>query len=390
MLCWYTRTGSLPSTMTLNAPAKKGLLKILVLEPYYGGSHRLFLEGLKRQLPFEFEFMTLPARKWKWRMRLAAPYYAERLHELGQRFDRILCSTFVDVAAFRGLAPAWVREVPLLTYFHENQFAYPVQVEDERDFHFALTNLTTALASDSLAFNSLYNLNSFIEGIEKLLKKSYDLKLVNPGKIIRKKSRLLWPGIDFSMIDSKIYDEEEKSKNDSPPVIVWNHRWEHDKNPELFFKTLFELDSEGLDFRLVVLGKSFRVLPEIFKEAKTRLSHKLLHMGYAKSRHDYARWLRHGDIAVSTARHEFFGIAIIEAVRAGCRPLVPRRLSYPELFPEEFLYENNNVEKFAVRLKQEILRKRRLTPDLAGKLTDRFSWDRLALDYQTWIEESNL
>ncbi len=365
------------NTMTLNT--KSPPKQILVLEPYYGGSHRLFLDGLKRQLPFEFEFITLPARKWKWRMRLAAPYYAEKLRELGRSFDRILCSTFVDVAAFRGLAPAWVREVPLLTYFHENQFAYPVQVEDERDFHFALTNLTTALASDSLAFNSLYNLNSLLEGAEKLLKKSYDLKLINPCKIIREKSKLIWPGIDFSVIDNA-----EEQKRDGPPVIIWNHRWEHDKNPELFFKTLFELDHEGIDFRLVVLGKSFRVIPNIFKEAQDRLSHRLLHLGYASSRLDYARWLKHGDIAVSTASHEFFGIAMIEAVRAGCRPFVPAKLSYPELFPEEFLYEDEN---FIVRLKQEILRKKRLTPDLARKLTNRFSWDRLALDYQTWIEK---
>jgi hypothetical protein len=103
-------------------------LRVLVLEPYYGGSHKSFLENLT-QLPFTFELMTLPARKWKWRMRLAAPYFAERLANSQQRYDRILCSTFVDVAAFRGLAPAWVRSVPVLTYFHENQFVYPMQVE---------------------------------------------------------------------------------------------------------------------------------------------------------------------------------------------------------------------------------------------------------------------
>ncbi len=356
----------------------KNPLRILVLEPYYGGSHRSFLDGLKR-LPFEFEFMTLPARKWKWRMRLAAPYYAGKMHEPGRRFDRILCSAFVDVAAFRGLAPAWVREVPILTYFHENQFAYPVQVADERDFHFALTNMTTALASDRLAFNSSYNLNSFLEGIEGLLKKSHDLKLEPPCEIICAKSRVLPPAIDFSDIDGA-----EAPDRGFPPVILWNHRWEYDKNPELFFSTLFELDREGIDFRLVVLGKSFKREPGIFEEVKNRLSHRLLHIGYVRSRMDYARWLKHGDIAVSTARHEFFGIAMIEAVRAGCRPLVPRRLSYPELFPAEFLYEEDN---FAVRLKQEISRKRRLAPDRAGQLSGCFSWDRLAPDYERWIEK---
>ncbi len=360
----------------MDIPSPNITLKILVLEPYYGGSHKSFLKGLK-QLPFEFEFMTLPARKWKWRMRLAAPYFAEKLFETGQCFDRILCSTFVDVAAFRGLAPAWVREVPLLTYFHENQFAYPVQAEDERDFHFALTNVTTALASDRLAFNSSYNLNSFLQGIEDLLTKSYDLKLENASKVIQAKSKVLPPGIDFSFIDAL-----EEPEQDGPPVILWNHRWEHDKNPELFFSTLFELDREGVDFRLVVLGKSYSREPVIFEEAKRKLSHKLLHFGYAESPQDYARWLKQGDIAVSTARHEFFGIAMIEAARAGCRPLVPKRLSYPELFPDEFLYNENNLVR---RLKREVGSRSRLSASQAKGLTDHFSWDTLEPDYKKWL-----
>ena len=363
----------------MDKPARDKDLQILVLEPYYGGSHKLFLSGLS-QLPFQFQFMTLPDRKWKWRMRLAAPYYATKLSTLGQRFDRILCSTYVDVAVFLGLTPAWVREVPLLTYFHENQFAYPVQVEEERDLHFALTNMTTALASDSLAFNSAYNLTSFLDGVEKLLKPSHDLKLKNPCEIIRARSRVLPPGIDFSIIDAG-----EEPDRYQAPVIVWNHRWEHDKNPELFFEALFQLDREGLNFKLIVLGKSFKSHPLIFDEARKKLSHRLLHFGYAGSRRDYIRWLKHGDIAVSTARHEFFGIAIIEAVRAGCRPLLPRRLSYPELFPEDFLYDE---EYFVHQLREAVLKKKRLSPIQARKLTTSFSWDTLAPAYKSWIEDA--
>jgi glycosyltransferase involved in cell wall biosynthesis len=351
-------------------------LRILVLEPYYGGSHDAFLKGLKK-LPFTFEFMTLPARKWKWRMRLAAPYYAEELHRLGKSYDRILCSTFVDVAAFRGLAPAWVRNVPLLTYFHENQFAYPTQVDNERDIHFALTNMTTAFASDSLAFNSVYNLTSFLDGINKSLRLSHDLKLHNPCETIRRKSRVLSPGIDFSVVD-----EQTAPGRDRFPVILWNHRWEHDKGPEIFFQSLFELDSEGLDFRVIVLGESYRRRPHIFKEARERLRHRLLHFGYVRSNREYARWLMHGDIVVSTARHEFFGISVLEAVRAGCRPLVPGRLSYPEIFPEKFLYEKEN---FTQCLKEAVRKKKRLNPTMARSLTDRFTWDRINRDYLEWI-----
>jgi glycosyltransferase involved in cell wall biosynthesis len=352
-------------------------LKVLILEPYFGGSHRSFLENISR-LNFDFELITLPARKWKWRMRLAAPYFAEILHQSGKRYDRILCSTFVDVAAFRGMAPSWVREVPLLTYFHENQFVYPVQVEDERDFHFALTNMTTALCSDSIAFNSEYNLSAFINGIDELLKISPDMRLEDPCALIKAKSKVIPPGIDFTDIDVAA-DEPER---DDIPVILWNHRWEHDKGPEEFFRTLYELDDEGIDFRLVVLGESFQRRPEVFDEARERLSHRILQFGYVRSRQEYAGWMKRCDIAVSTSTHEFFGISVVEAVRAGCRPLLPKRLSYPELFTEEFLY---NDDEFRKRLKEILQNCKRLSSDEAKRLTEPYSWDTLAPVFEEWI-----
>ncbi len=350
--------------------------RILVLEPYYGGSHKAFLDGLG-SLPLDLDLMTLPARNWKWRMRLAAPYFAQMLHDSGQQYDRILCSSYVDVAAFRGLAPNWVKEIPLLTYFHENQFAYPVQVNDERDAHFALTNVTTALASDRIAFNSRYNLTSFVNGVQQMLKHSPDLKLDHFSESIHDKSSVLFPGIDFSMIDA-----EQETERDSSPVILWNHRWEHDKNPELFFNTLFTLDAEGVDFRLVVLGQSFEDSPAIFEDARQKLAGKIIHFGYVEDKQEYIKWLRKCDIVVSTANHEFFGISVIEAVRSGCRPLLPNRLSYPELFPEEFLYSEN---EFKHRLKEEIQINKTLTQTQVEELTNHFSWSTLTPAYDTWL-----
>lgn len=355
-------------------------LSILVLEPYYGGSHKAFLDGLAARLPLEFEFMTLPARKWKWRMRLAAPYFADELNRSQKRFDRILCSTFVDVAAFRGLAPQWVRDVPVLTYFHENQFEYPVQVDDERDFHFALTNMTTALASDALAFNSQYNLDTFLEGVKDLVRRADDMKYDDATDMIRKKAVVIPPGIDFSAID-----RAEEPVREDPPVVLWNHRWEHDKNPGLFFETLYAFDEAGVDFSLVVLGESFERRPGIFDEARQRLKHRTLQFGYASSGEEYAGWLRRADVAVSTAVHEFFGIAVIEAVRAGCCPLLPARLSYPELFQEEFLYRNDS--EFAGALKGALSAGGRLAPERAHDLTERFSWDSLVPRYRDWIAD---
>jgi glycosyltransferase involved in cell wall biosynthesis len=66
------------------------------------------------------------------------------------------------------------------------------------------------------------------------------------------------------------------------------------------------------------------------------------HFGYADET-QYATLLRRADVVVSTAIHEFFGVAIVEAIYCGCFPVLPRRLSYPEIIPpayhEECLYD---------------------------------------------------
>jgi hypothetical protein len=42
---------------------------------------------------------------------------------------------------------------------------------------------------------------------------------------------------------------------------------------------------------------------------------------------------------LSTALHDFQGLAIQEASLAGCTPFVPNDLSYPEYFPTAFRYQ---------------------------------------------------
>ena len=356
-------------------------LSVLLLEPYFGGSHRSFLRGLMENTPFEFTLMDMPARKWKWRMRLAAPVLANELKEDGRRYDRVLCSTFVDVAALRALGPSWLGDVPVLTYFHENQFAYPVQAQDERDMHFALTNMTTALASDSLAFNSQYNLDTFIDGIRDMMRRAPDMKLESPAERILERSRVLSPGLSLSYIDSA--PEPGNDHKPERPVVLWNHRWEHDKGPEEFFNTLYELDSEGIDFSLIVLGEQFERQPEVFEEARGRLGHRMLHFGYARERAEYARLMKLATVAVSTSLHEFFGISVIEATRAGARPMLPRRLAYPGLFPDEFLYSDGEL---LGRLRAELINPpRRLTREESLRLTDPHTWEALGQQYIDWI-----
>ena len=108
--------------------------RLLILEPYWGGSHSQFLIGLQQNISAECRVMSLPARNWKMRMQLSAPWALNCLRKLPpaqRRFDIVLSSTFMDVAVLRSLLPTvdgWNPATRFCTYFHENQFAYPNSV----------------------------------------------------------------------------------------------------------------------------------------------------------------------------------------------------------------------------------------------------------------------
>lgn len=356
---------------------------VLVLEPYYGGSHKHFLDGLQEKIPAKYTLFTLPARKWKMRMQLSAPWFASKIEELPlfrRKFDTVLCSTFVDVGMLRALLiriEGWNSNTRFLTYFHENQFGYPRQPGDKFFFQFTAINFNSALASDRIAFNSHYNRESFLSHCKKYVKSAADMELSWTLDSLKRKSEVLYPGIDFSAIDNS-----GKKADNRVPVIVWNHRWEHDKNPDEFFDGLAELEENKVEFKLILLGQSFLTWPKCFDKARIRFKKNIVHSGFAESYFKYVSLLQQGDIVVSTSLHEFYGIAIIEALRAGCVPVLPARLSYPELFEKNFLY---NEGEFVKCLRHALLSRDRLDTLEVKRLTDKFSWDTLSGRYEKWL-----
>lgn len=362
--------------------------KILVLEPYFGGSHKYFLEGLQQYVEAEYTFMVLPARKWKMRMQLSAHWYVDQINALPPEkriFDLVFCSTFVDVAVFRAMTSFienWNHNAKILSYFHENQFGYPQQFKDRHQHQFSAINFHTALCSDGIAFNTDYNRQNFFIGCRKFLKSAADMQLSHLVEKIREKSVILYPGIDFTEIDQIAM--EKKVKNEVP-VIVWNHRWEHDKDPDQFFLALRHLEEKGIDFKLIVLGESYTNSPECFNEAQQRFADKIIHFGFVESYSQYIALLALGDIVVSTSRHEFYGISIIEAVRAGCRPLLPHELSYPELFGKKFLYARGSLFS---KLSAEVQEYQSLEQDVMKEMTEKFSWSIMRDKFDEWFVES--
>ncbi|MEJ2690250.1 MAG: DUF3524 domain-containing protein [Deltaproteobacteria bacterium] len=352
-----------------------GKKNLLALEPYYGGSHRFFLDGMARQGRFSMEVRSLPAHSWKWRMRFAAPFFAATL-PASASYDCVLCSSMLDVAALRGIGPAWLKSTRLVSYFHENQFVYPVRHADRRDLHFAITNLTTAAASDWILFNSAFNQRTFFTGSEELLALLPDMREGIDLAKLMSKSSVLAPGIDFRGLDAVAANPV--GVTEEGPLLIWNHRWEYDKNPDLFFECLFALQKKKFPFKVALLGQSFRNVPEIFEKARQQLQESVIHFGFVP-RERYVQWLHAGTVVISTALHEFFGMAVLEAVRAGCRPLLPARLSYPELFDGNFLYKDEELAEALTQAFSE----GRLAKEQALWLTEPFSWNQLLGKYET-------
>jgi len=321
---------------------------VLAIEPYYGGSHRAFVDTLIRNSRHRYTLLTLPARKWKWRMRGSAIWFAQKLRvNPPDHVDVIFASDMVSVADLRSLLPQSLRSCRIVCYFHENQLTYPLSDEDERDYQYGFTNITTCLASDEVWFNSASHRDAFLTAVDRLLRKMPDHVPGDVVESIEGRSIVRWPLVESPPHEARATDPT------GPTTVLWNHRWEYDKNPELFFRTVQRLVIDGLDFQLVLLGESFRDIPPAFRDGLADMGPRIVHSGFADSREEYWRLVRRCHVVVSTAIQENFGLAVVEAILAGCRPLLPNRLSYPELIPpslhDQYLYGTD--EDFYAKLK---------------------------------------
>ncbi|XP_027315005.3 tRNA-queuosine alpha-mannosyltransferase isoform X2 [Anas platyrhynchos] len=406
-------------------------MTVLLIEAFYGGSHKQLMDLLQEELKEDCVLCTLPAKKWHWKARTAALYFMQTV-PTNPNYRILFASSVLNLAELAALRPD-LGKLKKVLYFHENQLAYPVQNWKERDFQYGYNQILSCLVADVVVFNSAFNMESFLTSIGKFMKLIPDHRPKDLEKIIRPKCQVLYfpvrfPDVSRFMPEHKLAHLENligvKSNGDAyqfaglpgqqksralgglmknsnvchesglceaqpglcttqheglhspltaperlnkseasestnpcqeedkqhltfnlcniwsgmdyqqrPLHVAWPHRWEHDKDPETFFKVLLKLKEKELPFHVSVLGECFTDVPDIFSEAKKALGSSVLHWGYLPSKDDYFQALCTADVVVSTAKHEFFGVAMVEAVYCGCYPLCPKALVYPEIFP---------------------------------------------------------
>jgi len=118
---------------------------------------------------------------------------------------------------------------------------------------------------------------------------------------------------------SIVYPEGIPTDVPKENIVVFPHRLCPEKQPELFDSIAEKLRVDFPDWQFV---KS--------QEIK-------------RNKRDYYHLLASSKIAVSCNLQETFGLSMVEAVMAGCIPVVPNRLSYVELYDPLFIYQDESV-----------------------------------------------
>lgn len=346
----------------------------LFVEPFYGGSHRSFLDGLVAHSRHDVHLLTLPEGEWRRRMRRGAQELAPLARELEGEFEFLVVSDMLDLPAFLALTRPRFERTPILAYFHENQMTYPRLKGTKFNSWFGQINYMTALAADAVAFNSEFHRHDFLGALRSLAEQPNNWLFSGGIDEIEAKSTVLPVGVELKWSAARTHSSDASAR-----TILWNHRWEFDKAPELFARMLGRLKAKGVPFRLIVLGEPGDNPTEAITSLPEAFPGEIVHFGYAQSRAEYERLVAQSDIVVSTTRHEFFGVGMVEAMATGCVPCVPNRYNYPALVPEDLHHQLLWEDEADLVVKLERL----LTGDLPSRAAIRasamrFDWPQVA------------
>ena len=359
-------------------------MNILLIEPYYTGSHKQWADGYKKHSRHDIKILSLKGQFWKWRMHGGAVTLAREFNDMQWRPDLILATDMVDLSTFLSLTRDRSNGIPTAIYFHENQLSYPWSPSDRdlqnnRDTHYGFINYSSALVADKVLFNSKFHMRSFLDALHPFLKQFPDHQELESIEDIRDRSEVLYLGIDLKLFDG------HKTSHEGDPLIVWNHRWEYDKNPELFFKVLEQIKNDGIDYGLVVLGENFSQSPTVFEQSKNSLKDYIIHWGYVDTFNQYAEWLWKADILPVTSNQEFFGASVMEAIYCDTWPILPNRLTYPELIPRVHHPENlyDNEDELYEKIYHAIKNYKNLRQNKLSTIAQQFGWKTMAPEYDT-------
>nr|XP_054535791.1 glycosyltransferase-like domain-containing protein 1 isoform X5 [Pan troglodytes] len=408
-----------------------GPMSILIIEAFYGGSHKQLVDLLQEELG-DCVVYTLPAKKWHWRARTSALYFSQTI-PISEHYRTLFASSVLNLTELAALRPD-LGKLKKILYFHENQLIYPVKKCQERDFQYGYNQILSCLVADVVVFNSVFNMESFLTSIGKFMKLIPDHRPKDLESIIRPKCQVIYFPIRFPDVSSTSTRVGTGKEKGSVQTCAYLHSHvielmpgQHKHSVQFYRKASFtpsvrfmpKHKTTHLKKMLGLKGNGGAVLSMALPfQPEQRDSEDLLknfnsecdtHCGLDTARQEYlGNSLRQeSDLKKSTSSdnssshhgenkqnltvdpcdilggvdnqqrllHIVWPHRWLEAVYCGCYPLCPKDLVYPEIFPAEYLY--STPEQLSKRLQNfckrpDIIRKHLYK----GEITP-FSWAAL-------------
>ena len=172
---------------------------------------------------------------------------------------------------------------------------------------------------DPYDFTTRANMNSWGKCLEEAWFNIYDKIFVATEyhrMLILKNRKCNYNKITITGLPIDMEIINQFSSVDKDDIVVFPHRLDLEKNVHLFDRLEREVKKE-------IIGIEF---------IKT-MEHNL-------SKNEYYRLLGRSKVSVSYADQETFGYGMIESSMLGCKPVVPNRLSYIDIFPDIYRFES--------------------------------------------------
>ncbi|XP_055734540.1 glycosyltransferase-like domain-containing protein 1 isoform X4 [Salvelinus fontinalis] len=334
-------------------------MSVLLVEAFYGGSHKQLIDLLRENVDDCVSY-TLPAKKWHWRARTAALYFMQAI-PASPSYRVLFASSVLNLSELVALRPD-LATLKKVLYFHENQLVYPVRKSQDRDFQYGYNQVLSCLVADVVAFNSSFNMDSFLSSISSFMKMIPDHRPKDLDKLIRPKCRVLHFPIQFPHVTSRpevlrspVEEEKEGLLSLSSPLA-----------PKALSLSP-EPEAAILDQRE---GTGQAEAPSHPREERGP--------GGGKEEGDGG-----GEESHVRPLHIVWPHRWLEAVHCGCYPLCPKALVYPEIFPEEYLY--STPEQLYKKLqglcrRPYVVRRHHVKVD-----TNSYSWAALKEDFRSLL-----
>ncbi|XP_064010718.1 glycosyltransferase-like domain-containing protein 1 isoform X7 [Pogoniulus pusillus] len=368
-------------------------MSVLLIEAFYGGSHKQLMDLLQEELGDDCVLCTLPAKKWHWKARTAALYFMQTV-PASTNYRSLFASSVLNLAELAALRPD-LGKLKKVLYFHENQLAYPVQKCQERDFQYGYNQILSCLVADVVVFNSAFNMESFLTSIGKFMKLIPDHRPKDLEERIRPKCQVLYfpvrfPDVSRFMPEHKLarlgkvigvkrhgdaYQSESLPGQQQGRALMRTSSTEQESGVCEAQPDLDTTQHEGLPTPLTApLRPSEAEAPEGTNPCQEEdKQHLTFNLSSVLSGMDYQQ----------RPLHIAWPHRWLEAVYCGCYPLCPKALVYPEIFPAEYLYSTpeqlfKRLQNFCKR--PDLVRRHLYKGETAG-----FAWAALGGKFRSLL-----